>query len=274
MSAINTKNNLRADCENCFALCCVGLHFAASVDFAVDKLAGTPCTNLRTDYRCGIHKELRQQGYKGCTVFECFGAGQKVSQVTFKGVSWRENPKIARDMFDVFPIMQELHEILSYLTEARTKEETLTIHKELSIAIEETEKLTRLSPDLLLALNIPEHRARMNTLLVKTSELVRKDKGSIGNKKKDRSRSDLLGANLRGADLRGVNFRGAYLIAADLRKADMRYADLIGADFRDANLSGADLTGAIFLTQVQINSAKGDNQTKLPVTLMRPMHWI
>lgn len=54
----------------------------------------------------------------------------------------------------------------------------------------------------------------------------------------------------------------------------MRYADLIGADFRDANLSGADLTGAIFLTQVQINSAKGDNQTKLPVTLMRPMHWI
>lgn len=53
----------------------------------------------------------------------------------------------------------------------------------------------------------------------------------------------------------------------------MRHADLIGADFRDANLSGADLTGAIFLTQVQVNSAKGNDQTKLPSTVMRPMHW-
>lgn len=269
----NTTHNLRADCENCFALCCVGLHFAASVDFAVDKLAGTPCTNLQTDYRCGVHKKLRQEGYKGCTVFECYGAGQKVSQVTFKGVSWRESPEIAREMFDVFPIMQELHEILSYLTEARTKEETITIHKELNHAIDETERLTMLSSDLLLELNIPVHRARVNLLLAKTSELVRKDKGSTSNKKKDRSRADLLGANLRGVDLRGVNFRGAYLIAANLQNADMRHADLIGADFRDANLSGADLTGAIFLTQVQVNSAKGNGQTKLPSTVMRPIHW-
>ena len=49
--------------------------------------------------------------------------------------------------------------------------------------------LTMLSPDLLLELNIPEHRARMNTLLIKTSELVRNGKGSKRNKKKDRSRA-------------------------------------------------------------------------------------
>lgn len=218
MSTINTTQNLRADCENCFALCCVGLHFAASVDFAVDKLAVTPCTNLQPDYRCGVHKGLRKQGYKGCTVFECFGAGQKVSQVTFKGVSWRESPEIARKMFDVFPIMQELHEILSYLIEARTKEEALTIHKELSHAIEETERLTMLGPDLILELNIPAHLARINTLLAKTSELVRNDKDSRSNNKKNRSRADLLGANLRGADLRAVNFRGAYLIEPIFKK--------------------------------------------------------
>lgn len=274
MSTINNMHNLRADCEKCFALCCVGLHFTASVDFAADKVAGTPCTNLQTDYRCGIHKGLREKGYKGCTVFECFGAGQKVSQVTFKGVSWRENPKLAKEMFDVFPIMQELHEILSYLTEAWTNQETFSIHKELSHAIEEAEQLTMLSPDLLLKLSIPEHRAKVNILLMKTSELIRKDKSSKGNKKLDRSRADLLGANLRGADLKGVNFRGAYLIAADLRNADMRYTDLIGVDFRDANLSGADLTGAIFLTQFQINAAKGDSCTKLPPTIIRPGHWI
>ncbi|WP_257968025.1 pentapeptide repeat-containing protein [Peribacillus deserti] len=53
----------------------------------------------------------------------------------------------------------------------------------------------------------------------------------------------------------------------------MRSADLIGADLRDADLSGADLTGSIFLTQAQINSAKGSAHTKLPPRLHTPEHW-
>ncbi len=32
-----------------------------------------------------------EKGYKGCTVFECFGAGQKISQVTFNGIDWRKD---------------------------------------------------------------------------------------------------------------------------------------------------------------------------------------
>lgn len=50
-------------------------------------------------------------------------------------------------------------------------------------------------------------------------------------------------------------------------------ADFIGADLRDADLSGANLTDTIFLTQVQINAAKGDANTKLPSLLSRPAHW-
>jgi uncharacterized protein YjbI with pentapeptide repeats len=68
----------------------------------------------------------------------------------------------------------------------------------------------------------------------------------------------LQGANLRGADLKG---------------ADLRAADLIGADLRDADLSGADLTDSIFVTQSQLNAAKGDAATKLPPALSRPTHW-
>lgn len=82
-----------------------------------------------------------------------------------------------------------------------------------------------------------------------------------------------MGIKLRRADLRGANLRGAYLIAADLRGADLRMADFIGADLRDADLSGANLTDTIFLTQVQINAAKGDANTKLPSLLSRPAHW-
>lgn len=273
-----SRSNLRADCENCFGLCCVALPFAASADFAIDKDAAKPCPNLQPDFRCGIHKSLRQQGFKGCTVFECFGAGQKVSQVTFGGADWREGPETAKKMFDVFPVMQQLHEMLWYLTEALTLKTSRPIHRELSSMHGETERLTQLSPDSLMQLDVPSHRADVNVLLLRTSELVRteshrKRKYSQKSKRIDRRGADLIGANLKGADLRGANLRGAYLIAADLRGADLRAADLIGADFRDADLKGADLTGSIFLTQVQVNSAKGDEHTKLPALLSRPAHW-
>jgi uncharacterized protein YjbI with pentapeptide repeats len=76
---------LRADCERCFGLCCVAPAFSASADFAIDKDAGCPCPNLQADFRCAIHDRLRQRGFAGCTVYDCFGAGQKVAQVTFGG---------------------------------------------------------------------------------------------------------------------------------------------------------------------------------------------
>ncbi|MBK3496335.1 pentapeptide repeat-containing protein [Viridibacillus sp. YIM B01967] len=273
-----SSNSLRADCEKCFGLCCVALPFAASGDFATKKDAGKPCTNLQSDFRCGIHKNLRQQRFKGCTVFDCFGAGQKVSQSTFKGVDWRESPETAKKMFDVFPIMHQLHEMLWYLTEALTLKDASPIHGELSSALDETERLSLLSPDTLIKLDVPSHRAVVNALLLKTSELVRnkalhQHTGSNKRKTIDRRGVDLMGSKLRGADFRGANLRGAYLIGADFRNADLRMADLIGADFRDTDLRGANLTGSIFLTQVQVNAAKGDEHTKLPHLLSRPTHW-
>ncbi|PFN99653.1 oxetanocin A resistance protein [Bacillus sp. AFS076308] len=262
--------HLHAKCEDCFGLCCVALPFAASSDFALNKNGGTPCPNLQSDFRCGIHQNLRQKGFKGCTVYECFGAGQKVSQVTFQGKDWRNHTEIAKEMFGVFPIVQQLHEMLWYLTEALSLKATASIHTELRQAIEQTEKLTLLSPGGLTQLDVPAHRAEVNTLLLKTSELVRADSRP---KHKIPRGTDLIGAKLKKADLRGANLRGAYLIAADLREADLRTVDFIGADLRDANLSGADLTGSIFLTQAQINAAKGDTETKLPPSLTHPIHW-
>jgi uncharacterized protein YjbI with pentapeptide repeats len=270
--------SLQSDCESCFGLCCVALPFAASVDFAMDKAGGQPCHNLQADFRCGVHMDLRELGFRGCTVYDCFGAGQQVSQVTYGGHDWRQNPSTAKQMFEVYPIMKQLHELLWYLTEALTLQTARSIHGALSIALDETERLTRLSPDSLLELDMAAHRADVNALLLQTSELVRAEarhqqKNSTGHQKKLGRGADLIGANLRGADLRCANLRGAYLIAADLRGADLRVADLIGADFRDADIRGADLTDSIFLTQAQLNEAKGDADTKLPPSLIRPMHW-
>lgn len=263
---------LRADCAECFGLCCVALPFARSADFAIDKDAGKPCTNLRTDSRCGIHTELRQKGFTGCTVYDCFGAGQKVSQVTFGGQDWRSGTREqARQMFEVFPVVRQLHELLWYLAEALTLPAARPLHADLRRALDKTEGLTRRTPDELGELDVGAHRQEVNVLLLRTSELMRAGAGR--GKKKDRRGADLMGARLKGADLRGANLRGAYLIAADLTGADLRGADLIGADLRDTDLTDADLTGAFFLTQPQVNAARGSAGTKLPESLARPGHW-
>lgn len=265
------RTGLRGDCEHCFGLCCVALPFTASADFAIDKEAGRPCPNLRTDHRCGIHARLRDKGFTGCTVYDCFGAGQKVSQGTFGGQDWRTGPpEQARRMFDVFPVVRQLHELLWYLTEALTLPAARPLATDLRRALEATEELTLLAPEQLAALDVAAHRQEVNVLLLKTSGLAR---AGVRGRKKERRGADLMGARLRGADLRGANLRGAYLIASDLTGADLRGADMIGADLRDADLTDADLTGAFFLTQPQVNAARGGTGTRLPESVTRPVHW-
>jgi uncharacterized protein YjbI with pentapeptide repeats len=268
----NTRAELQADCGSCFGLCCVALAFSTSADFAIDKPAGQPCTNLQADFSCGIHVKLREQGFRGCTVYDCFGAGQKISQVTFGGRDWRKAPGTARQMFDAFDIMRQLQELLWYLSEALALPAMRSLHEELRRAYSETERLTQGTAEALVELDVAAHRAQVSGLLLRASELARAGL-RVGRPGKYRRAADLMGADLKGADLRGADLRGAYLIGADLSGANLRMADVIGADFRAANLSGADLTDSIFLTQSQLNAAEGDAATALPPSLSRPQHW-
>jgi uncharacterized protein YjbI with pentapeptide repeats len=263
--------SLRADCQRCFGLCCVVPAFSVSADFAIDKDAGRPCPNLRQDFRCSIHDRLRPEGFGGCAVYDCFGAGQKVAQSTFGGQDWRQAPGIAEQMFQVFTIMRQLHELLWYLAEALTLRPARPLHGELSFAFEQTERLTRNRPGALVEVDVAAHRREVNGLLCRVSELVRAGARRQG---ADFAGADLIGKDLRGADLGGANMRGARLVGADMRDADLRMADLTGADFRGADLGGADLTGSVFLTQSQLDAAKGDLHTKLPPAVTRPDHWL
>jgi len=261
---------LRADCERCVGLCCVAPAFSASADFAIDKDAGQPCPNLQADFRCGIHTHLRQQGFPGCTVYDCFGAGQKVTQVTFGGQDWRRTPGIAGQMFAVFGIVRQLHELLWYVSEALRLPAARPLHAELRAALDATERLTQHHPDALAALDMASHRRDVNALLVRASELARV---GVGPDAVDRRGADLMGRDLRRADLVGANLRGASLIGADLRGADLTLADLTGADLRGADLRGTDLTRGLFVTQAQLDAAKGDGDTGVPASLTRPAHW-
>jgi len=261
---------LRADCGNCFGLCCVALAFTRSADFARDKKAGEPCGHLGGDHRCGIHATLRDEGYSGCTVYDCFGAGQQLSQVTFAGQDWRDAPDRGQAMFAGLPVMRQLHELLWYLGGTLALHAAAEVHPAAEAARERVAGLTRLGAADLLALDVAAERAAVNEVLLRASALARTQ---AVRRPRNRRGADLIGARMKGADLRAADLRGAYLIGADLRDADLRLADLIGADLRDADLRGADLTGALFVTRTQLNAARGDARTRIPAGLDRPAHW-
>ncbi|OMQ12907.1 hypothetical protein A7K94_0221420 [Modestobacter sp. VKM Ac-2676] len=90
------------------ALCCVAPAFTASADFAFDKPAGTPCRHLRADTRCNVHAQLRDRGMPGCVVFDCFGAGQRVTALTGADRDWRADPATTAEVFAVLPVMRQL----------------------------------------------------------------------------------------------------------------------------------------------------------------------
>jgi hypothetical protein len=267
---LDERSHLRADCSRCAALCCVGPAFAASADFAIDKPAGTPCPNLRPDDRCGIHDRLRDRGFPGCTVFDCFGAGQRIVQETFGGRSWRESPELAGEQFAVLPVMRQLHEILWYLTEAAELPAAAPLRAEVTAARERTDRLAAGSAEELTALDVGGFRGEVGELLQRVSELVR---AGVPKPARDHRGADLMGKDLRGARLRGASLRGAYLIGADLRGADLRTADLLGADLRAADVRGTDLGECLFLTQPQVEAAIGDAATRIPAALNRPAYW-
>lgn len=259
---------LRSDCARCVGLCCVALPFARSSDFAFDKAAGEPCRKLATDFRCTIHASLRDRGMTGCTVYECFGAGQHVTQGTYGGRSWRDDPGTRSEMFAVFPVVRHLHELLTYLAEVLAMPAARPVHEDARRAYGEVARLADADPATILGVDVGAQRRAVGPVLEQASALARA--GLRGRRHRD---ADLVGTDLRRADLRGADLRGAYLLGADLRAADLRSADLLGADLRGARLDGADLTGALFVTPPQVASARGDATTRLPDGLEPPAHW-
>lgn len=268
---MDPRRALRADCSRCAGLCCVAPAFGRSADFAIDKPAGQPCVNLAADDRCTIHPQLREWGFVGCTVFDCFGAGQEVVQVTFAGSHWRREPALASSMFAVFTVMRQLKELLWYLAECAAKLPQGLLREEVMQVQEATGRLVAAPAADLEALDAAAHRARVGPLLGAVSEAVR---AGVSRPGRDRVGADLIGADLTRVNLRGASLRGGYLLGADLRGADLHRTDLLGVDLRGADLRGARLVDSLFLTQPQVQAARGDRSTRLPALLSRPQHWL
>ncbi|MGO4957787.1 pentapeptide repeat-containing protein [Luteococcus sp. Sow4_B9] len=238
--------------------------------FGADIPAGTPCNHLQGDNRCQIHPRLREEGWPACTVFDCFGAGQQITQVTFGGVAdWREGPETAGAMFTAFASMRHLMEMLRLLTEARELADG-PLAQDVDVLVVELQQLVAAPADQVASADIAGLRSRVGPVLVAISESHRLP---TPRSRRFQPRAQLMGSNLRKARLDRHCLRSALLIAADLRGATFERTDLLGADLRDADLSGADLRGAIFLTQQQVDAARGSESTRLPAGLHMPSHW-
>jgi len=198
-------------------------------------------------------------------VFDCFGAGQQLTQVTFGGRTWREDRALAAQQFAVLPVLRQLHECLWHLTGA-LELPAGALHEEVRTMLATTERLAGRTPDELAALDVRSHRAAVGELLGRVSDLVRGGGP-------DRRNADLIGRDLRRTGLRDASLRGAYLIGADLRGVDLGRADLLGADLRAADVRGADLGRCLFLTRPQLEAARGDERTVIPDAIARPASW-
>lgn len=267
--ALEAKESLRPDCAGCAALCCVALSFGASSEFAADKAPGVACPNLREGLDCGIHEELRASGYRGCALFDCFGAGQLVTARTCAGVRWQEGGAGAARLFAVFDVMRRLKELLWYLADAADAAGPL------SGAIGEMRQAVQA-----LVGEDAAHLERLDVLALqeRVYELLAAASGARRHELSSCSGLALAGADLRNADftrtnLRGADLRYAQLAPAVLAGADLEGADLLGADLRDADVRGARLAGSLYLTQSQVESADGDDATTLPAAIRRPAHW-
>ena len=270
------SQSLIADCANCVGLCCVALAFARSEDFAFRKDAGEECRNLTEEYRCRVHPTLRADGMKGCTVFDCHGAGQRVTNTVFPRTSWRDSPEVAMLGFAVFGVVRQLHEMLGYLAAAARIASTPQLDDRIESQYSAIDELSGQLGEQVLQTDVDGLRETVNTLLAAASEGARKSSrphATTPLPKGIRAGADLIGAALPHQDLRGADLRGALLIAADLSGADLRESDLLAADLRDTNLCGADLSSAMFVTQMQLNAARGDDATAIPPGMVRPSHW-
>jgi hypothetical protein len=203
-------------------LCCILLPFRRSADFAFDKEAGEPCRHLAGDHRCRIHASLLEQGMRGCVAYDCFGAGQTVTQA---------------GRTEDFHLVEEVHEIAWYLVDAG--DPGLMADAERLAAAPTKEAVADL-------------RARVGPVLRATADRAR----AAYDGWRDLAGADLAGADLRGEDLRGASLRGAVLIGANLDGCDLADADLLGADLRGASMAGADLSRALHVTRRQLGSLR------------------
>lgn len=268
MSVENQLRHMKGDCSQCSGLCCTALFFSQMDGFPKDKRAGKPCLHLRSDFRCEIHQDLARKNMKGCIGYDCFGAGQHVTQVIYQGKTWQSLPQQAQEIFDVFIIVFHLYQIRFFLEESLSHINHQQLCNELHILKTENINICQSTSHEILTFDWQNYNRRSHQTLQKVCEFIHKTSHF-----QQKCPTNLLGKNFKGKDLSGMDLSTKLLIATHFEECQFQKTIFLGADTRDTHFDNADLSGALFLTQAQINAAKGNRQTKLPAHLDYPDTW-
>lgn len=265
----------KIDCENCCGLCCVVLYFSKLEGFPDDKEAGNACKNLQQDYTCSIHAQLSEQGLKGCMAYDCFGAGQQVTRLLAKMPNWNERSADDTAMiFKAYLKVMQMQQTLWYLAEASLLSLPELEERQIKLLLEEGRIMIKQPLERLQTLDAELFREKANHLLKQICTMINRQYYADGKiRMSEDSHKNYMGKNMKRKNLTGQDFSMSLLLAANLEQADLRGANFLGADLRDANLCNTDLSQCLFLTQIQMNSARGNQNTKIPSYLCRPASW-
>lgn len=260
----------KINCESCCGLCCVALYFTKSDGFPKDKKAGIPCKNLQTDYKCKVYSQLSKNGLKGCMAYDCFGAGQYITYYAKDLPNWSTIfQKDAEQIFNSFLVVMRVYQTLWYLSQCLILKLPQSEKNKAKLLIDEGNMLIKISLERLAALDTQPFCEKSNNYLKHICAIFQSyfpNSGKVSSK-------NYIGKNMKQKNLTGKDFSMSLLIAANLEQSNLYGANFLGADTRDTNICNTDLSQCLFLTQIQINSAKGNNKTILPPYLHKPKTW-
>ena len=135
--------------------------------------------------------------------------------------------------------------------------------------IDENEALCNSTPKYILDIDIESYRNKINIILKQVCTSIIKCFKNSDNKRL----TDFLGRSFKKRDMSGLDLSMKLLIATNFDSCTFDGTVFLGADTRDTDFSNADLRESVFLSQGQINSAKGNRNTKLPKHLDYPVTW-
>jgi hypothetical protein len=89
--------------------------FYAVQGFGFDKPPHCACRHLTRENRCEIHPSLAERGFPGCVSFDCYGAGQRVTQ-DLNGMSWRTSDEsTVQTLFSTYSSCVPVHRLMAML---------------------------------------------------------------------------------------------------------------------------------------------------------------
>lgn len=257
MEIAKAFEKLKIDCKQCCGLCCVALYCQKEDSFPQNKEAGKPCIELNSDFTCKIHASLLDKKMKGCISYDCFGAGQNVTQNFYHGASWVDH----KEMFTTYLNVYHLKQMHWYLLESLL----FLPFKEIEI-----KNYIRMIEDLLVSNSIVINAYPIDRLHQQVNAIL---KEGIQSRATQKQKKNMLGIDLAHKDLSKMDFSMAFMMESNLQNSNLKDACFLGADMRNCNLKGADLSECFYLTQAQVNSCSGDNKTKLPSYIEKPIVW-